>query len=156
MRILFICTHNRCRSIMSEAITNRIAGDRIDVKSAGSKPAGVVHPLSLHYLLQAGYPTEGLQSQSWNDFAGFNPDVVITVCNSAAEEECPLYLGGALRVHWGLSDPSKEVDSQAKQESGFLECIHKIEQRAEKLREVTSLNLTGTALHQALLTIGEK
>ena len=86
MKVLYICTHNRCRSILSEAITNHVAGDVITAKSAGSQPAGEVHPLSLKYLNEAGIPTEGLQSQSWDEFEAFAPDLVITVCDSAAGE----------------------------------------------------------------------
>ena len=107
MKILYICTHNRCRSILSEAITNHFASDHIQAKSAGSQPAGEVHPLSLRYLNEAGISTEGLQSQSWDEFEDFKPDVVITVCDSAAGEACPVWFGQSIKMHWGLADPSK-------------------------------------------------
>ena len=68
MKLLFICTHNRCRSILAEAITNHLSNGLIEAKSAGSEPAGEVHPLTLKYLNDAGIPTEGLQSQSWDEF----------------------------------------------------------------------------------------
>lgn len=116
MKLLFVCTHNRCRSILAEAICRAEAGDVFDVRSAGSQPAGEVYPGTLNFLQQQGISTDGLQSQSWDEFAGFNPDVVITVCDSAAGESCPLWMGSSLKVHWGLSDPSKETDLQLQQQ----------------------------------------
>ena len=73
MKILYICTHNRCRSILSEALTNHLAGPNIIAKSAGSQPSGEVHPLSLRYLIESEIPTDGLQSQSWDEFENFKP-----------------------------------------------------------------------------------
>ncbi|MDX2465088.1 MAG: arsenate reductase ArsC, partial [Porticoccus sp.] len=93
MKILYICTHNRCRSILSEAITNHLSNGRIQAKSAGSHPAGEVHPLSIQYLREAGIATADLTSQSWNELETFAPDVVVTVCDSAAGETCPLWFG---------------------------------------------------------------
>ena len=95
--ILFICSHNRCRSILSEAITRQNAQGIINAMSAGSQPSGEVHPLSLKYLSEMGYDTAGLTSQSWDSLTddngnSFVPDVVITVCDQAAGESCPLGL----------------------------------------------------------------
>lgn len=154
MKILYICTHNRCRSILSEAITNSIAGELVDAKSAGSQPAGVVHPLSLQYLEQTGYSIEGLQSQSWDDFESFSPDVVVTVCDSAAGEACPLYFDNSLKLHWGLSDPSKINGDKAQIEQAFLACIDEITQRAHQLKEIASKDLDKTQLKTALLAVG--
>src|SRR5690606_2392558 len=86
MKILFICTHNRCRSILAEAITNLMSDGRIVAKSAGSQPAGMIHPLTLRYLHDAGVSTDGLYSKSWDELESFEPDVVITVCDDAAQE----------------------------------------------------------------------
>jgi arsenate reductase len=154
MKILYICTHNRCRSILSEAITNQIAGDLIDAKSAGSHPAGVVHPLSLKYLEQTGYSIEGLQSQSWDDFESFQPDLVVTVCDSAAGEACPLYFGSSLKVHWGLSDPSKVEGDETQVEQAFLACIDETAQRVKKLQYLAKQNLDKGALKLALAEMG--
>ncbi|MEC7468708.1 MAG: arsenate reductase ArsC, partial [Pseudomonadota bacterium] len=126
MKVLYICTHNRCRSILSEAITNHVAGDVITAKSAGSQPAGEVHPLSLKYLNEAGIPTEGLQSQSWDEFEAFAPDLVITVCDSAAGESCPVWFGKSVKVHWGLSDPSKLTGSEEDIARAFNDTITQI------------------------------
>ncbi|GAB3291459.1 arsenate reductase ArsC [Parahaliea aestuarii] len=156
MKILFVCTHNRCRSILSEAIARHRAGAVLDVRSAGSQPAGEVHPLSLHYLAQAGYPTEGLQSQSWDEFADFAPDLVITVCDAAAGEACPLYLGNSMKVHWGLSDPSKIEGNTAEQAAAFSACIAEVERRVDVLAQLACGGLQGDALRTALAEQGAK
>ena len=101
--ILYICTHNRCRSILSEAITRQKALGIITAQSAGSEPAGQVHPLTLRYLQEAGYNTQQLSSKSWDTLGEFIPDVVITVCDQAAGESCPLWLGTTPKLHWGLN-----------------------------------------------------
>ncbi|WP_395343587.1 arsenate reductase ArsC [Ningiella sp. W23] len=156
MKILYICTHNRCRSILSEAITNEIAGDVIEARSAGSQPAGIVHPLSLTYLKQTGYSTDGLCSQSWDDFEGFKPDVVITVCDAAAGETCPVYFNQSVRVHWGLQDPSKIEGDDMKVKEAFLACIDEIAQRVTKLQAIAMNNLSHDALTYALSNIGAR
>lgn len=136
MKILYICTHNRCRSILCEAITRTRAAGLIEARSAGSQPAGEVHPLSLKYLAEAGYDTQNLSSQSWDDFEDFAPDIVITVCDSAAGESCPLWFGRTLKVHWGLEDPSKLQGSEAEIADAFRATIGIIEQRVESLIEL--------------------
>ncbi|MFQ3206932.1 MAG: arsenate reductase [Glaciecola sp.] len=153
MKILYICTHNRCRSILSEAITNGIAGDIIQAKSAGSQPAGIVHPLSVKYLKQTGYLTQDLQSQSWDDFENFHPDVVVTVCDSAAGETCPIYFTDSIKVHWGLSDPSKVEGDEAAVEHAFLACIDKIVVRVKKLKTIADSNLDKAELKVALINL---
>jgi arsenate reductase len=151
VNILFVCTHNRCRSILSEAITRQRAGGVIDARSAGSRPAGEVHPLTLKHLAEAGYSTEGLESQSWNDFADFAPDLVITMCDAAAGEPCPLYLGSAVKVHWGLEDPSGVEGEAALRAAAFADCIARIEGRVALLERCAQQRLRGEALRQALL-----
>lgn len=154
LKILYICTHNRCRSILSEAISNNLAGDILDAKSAGSQPAGVVHPLSLKYLEQSGYDISGLQSQSWDDFENFAPDIVVTVCDSAAGEACPLYFSNAIKVHWGLSDPSKISGTEAQVESAFLQCIEEVAKRVHVLKDIASKGLHSSELKAALVAAG--
>ena len=92
-KILFVCTHNRCRSVLGEVIANTRHGDVFEAYSAGSAPAGEVHPLTLRYLKARDLPVEGLKSQSWDDFEDEGLDLVITVCDSAANEICPLWMG---------------------------------------------------------------
>ena len=109
--------------------------------SAGSQPSGAVHPLSLKYLSEMGYDTAGLTSQSWDSLTddngnSFVPDVVITVCDQAAGESCPLWLGNIPKLHWGLSDPSKLDGSDEQKRQAFLTTIGEIEQRVEKLIDI--------------------
>lgn len=144
MNILYICTHNRCRSILSEAITRQKAQGLIHAMSAGSQPSGKVHPLSLQYLAEAGYNTDNLTSKSWDSLTddkgnNFVPDVVITVCDQAAGESCPLWLGQTPILHWGLSDPSKLEGSDEQKRDAFLATIQQIEQRVDKLVEIAKL-----------------
>lgn len=126
VKLLFVCTHNRCRSILCETIANSRAGDVVVARSAGSSPAGVVHPMTIRYLTEAGYDLAEAKSQSWDAHRDFNPDFVVTVCDSAAGEACPLFLTSAARIHWGLKDPSKlEVAEQI--EVAFRALIQKVE-----------------------------
>jgi arsenate reductase len=131
--VLFVCTHNRCRSILCEALTNHLSGGRLRAFSAGSQPAGAVHPATLAALEARGISTDGLESQSWDAFAGLEPDAVITVCDSAAGEQCPLWMGRARKVHWGLPDPSKVDGSAAEQSAAFDAVIATIEGRLRRL-----------------------
>ncbi|MEC9319363.1 MAG: arsenate reductase ArsC [Pseudomonadota bacterium] len=154
MKVLYICTHNRCRSILSEAITNHFASDHIQAKSAGSQPAGEVHPLSLRYLNEAGIPTDGLQSQSWDEFEDFKPDVVITVCDSAAGEACPVWFGQSIKVHWGLADPSKLEGSEEEIAAAFRDCIKEIKHRVSQLQGIAVQSLEREQLKNALNQLG--
>ena len=154
MKILYICTHNRCRSILSEAITNHFASDHIQAKSAGSQPAGEVHPLSLRYLNEAGIPTDGLQSQSWDEFEDFKPDIVITVCDSAAGEACPVWFGQSIKVHWGLADPSKLEGSEEEIAAAFRDCIKEIKHRVSQLQGIAVQSLEREQLKNALNQLG--
>lgn len=139
MKILYICTHNRCRSILSEAITNAKGEGLLTAKSAGSQPSGEVHPLSIKYLDEANYPTNGLTSKSWDELEAFEADVIFTVCDSAAGEACPLWFGNSLKLHWGLADPSKLDGSDAEKAQAFQHCIQSIEQRVAKLVAIAKL-----------------
>ena len=133
LRTLFLCTHNACRSILSEAITNKLADEQIQAASAGSNPSGRVHPRTLHYLTQHNYPVSGLYSKSIDEMERFKPDIVVTVCDRAAKESCPIWLGPAMRVHWGLPDPSQVDGSEQESEQAFNAVIATIETRISRL-----------------------
>ena len=156
MNILFICTHNRCRSILSEAIANHLSDGRITAYSAGSQPAGQVHPLTLKYLEQRGISIDGLTSQSWDAFADLVPDVVITVCDNAANEACPLWLGDTLKVHWGLPDPSKMTASDDAIKAEFFAVMDTIEQRINAMLALDLAVLSTDALSKALNKIAQE
>tara|TARA_B110000908_G_C10045690_1_gene353906 strand:+ start:74 stop:544 length:471 start_codon:yes stop_codon:yes gene_type:complete len=154
MKILYICTHNRCRSILSEAITNEFAAGQLIAKSAGSQPAGEVHPLSIKYLQEEGISTDELCSQSWDEFEAFAPDLVVTVCDSAAGETCPVWFGKSLKVHWGLADPSKLQGSEAQIAEAFRVTIVQIKQRVEQLLNLDVDIKDKVAFKAALTNIG--
>ena len=154
MKILYICTHNRCRSILSEAITNHLSKGQIVAKSAGSSPTGQVHPLSIQYLQQTGISTDGLTSQSWDEFEGFAPDIVVTVCDSAAGESCPLWFGSSVKVHWGLADPSKLVGTDDAIAQAFKATISEITLRVEQLLSLQLEVDNKQALRAALTKLG--
>lgn len=107
MNVLFMCTHNSCRSILSEALFNALAPAGFSACSSGSFPSGRVNPLTFTALSRAGIATDGLRSKSSDEFEHNAPDIVITVCDNAANEPCPAYFGSALLAHWGLEDPSQ-------------------------------------------------
>ncbi|WP_312678790.1 arsenate reductase ArsC [Stutzerimonas nitrititolerans] len=129
MRVLFMCTANSCRSILSEAMFNHLAPAGFAAVSAGSFPKGQVLPRSLTTLQQAGISITGLSSKGNDAFADNPPDIVITVCDKAAGEACPLYFGPALKAHWGLEDPSDVVGDEAKVDAAFRATLARIEQR---------------------------
>ncbi len=116
--ILFLCTGNSARSILAEALANHpaIGGGKFKAYSAGSHPRGQPHPLALETLRAHGLATEGLRSKSWNEFAGPQAphlDFVITVCDSAAGEQCPYWPGQPVTAHWGVEDPPAAGDEAA-------------------------------------------
>ncbi len=155
MKLLYLCTHNACRSILAEAITRRLSKGRIIVASAGSEPAGQVHPLTMHYLHAADYPTDGLNSKGWAEVKDFKPDVVITVCDQAAGESCPVWFGNATKVHWGLTDPSQIKGSPADTAAAFASVINTLEVRINQLLSPTLDSLNKGELARLLEQIGE-
>lgn len=133
MKILFLCTANSCRSILSEAVFNHMAPEGMQAYSAGSQPKGHVHPLSLKTLEKAGISTRGLYSKASDVFDDLHPDIVITVCDKAAGEACPLFFGPAIKSHWGLEDPSDHTGSPADMEAAFVVTMKHIATRIEAL-----------------------
>jgi arsenate reductase len=105
VNVLFLCTGNSCRSLISEAVFNHLAPAGWQAISAGSQPTGKLNERALALLANKGISTEGYYSKSW-DKLPVTPDIVVTVCASAAGETCPAYLGPVLRTHWGVDDPS--------------------------------------------------
>ncbi|MGE8111869.1 arsenate reductase ArsC [Pseudomonas sp. NPDC086566] len=129
MRVLFMCTANSCRSILSEAMFNHLAPHGFEAVSSGSFPKGQVLPRSLTTLQHAGISTDGLSSKGNDAFVDCPPDIVITVCDKAAGEACPVYFGPALKSHWGLEDPSDVVADQASVDAAFRATLARIELR---------------------------
>lgn len=129
MRVLFICTGNSCRSILCEAVFNHLAPVGFEAVSAGSFPKGQVLPRTLTTLQDAGIAIDGLSSKGSDVFAETPPDIVITVCDQAAGEACPVYLGPALKAHWGLEDPSDVMGDEAEVAAAFRAALARVERR---------------------------
>jgi arsenate reductase len=132
VQVLFLCTGNSCRSILGEATFNHLAPEGWRAMSAGSKPTGRVHPRSLALLKREGIRVDGYHSKSWDDLP-VTPDVVITVCASAAGESCPAYLGPVLRAHWGVDDPAHATGTDAEIDAAFDAAYRTLRRRIEAL-----------------------
>lgn len=154
LTILVLCTGNSCRSILGEALINHLGAGRFRALSAGSRPVGRVNPHALATLARHGLPTEGYRSQSWEEFEGEDIDVLITVCDSAAGETCPAYLGRAVRAHWGLPDPAHVTGSPETVEAAFETTYAALEQRVRALLALPAETLSGPELAEALNRIG--
>ncbi len=133
--VLFLCTGNSARSILSEAILNRLGRGRFTAFSAGSKPVGRVNPGALELLRRREYPTDRLRSKSWDEFAGAGApemDYIITVCNNAAGEACPVWPGRPATEHWDIEDPAGVGASEEERRAAFEEAYAVLEKRIEK------------------------
>lgn len=163
--VLILCTHNSARSVLAEAMLNHLARQQgLDVMahSAGSAPSGRVNPLALQVLQQAGVSTDGVHSKSWDAFShdGAPPlSIVITVCDSAAAETCPVFFGGAgsappLKVHWGYPDPSRAEGGEAGQLRAFELTRQALGYRLLQLLALPLHTLARPALQAELARIG--
>lgn len=151
MNVLFLCTGNSCRSILGEATFNHLAPAGWRAMSAGSKPTGQVHPRSLALLAREGIATEGYYSKSWDNLPA-TPDIVITVCASAAGETCPAYLGPVLRTHWGVEDPAHATGTDEEIDAAFMQAYRILRARIEAFFALDLVNLQQdrVALKQAM------
>lgn len=132
IRVLFLCTGNSARSVLAEATLRAWAGHRFEVFSAGSQPTGRVNPFALQQLASDGIATAGLRSKSWDEFAtdGAAPiDLVVTVCDSAATETCPVVFGDFLRTHWGLPDPAAIEGTEQDKREAFAQAHRVVKAR---------------------------
>lgn len=154
MKVLFLCTANSCRSILSEAVFNHLAPAGMKAFSAGSYPKGEVHPLSITALQRAGISTDGLSSKSSDAHADLAPDFVITVCDKAAGEACPVFFGAAVKAHWGLSDPSDLQGSAAELDAAFVITIEQIKRRLNAFLALPFDQLSADQLQAELARIG--
>lgn len=118
-RILVLCTGNSCRSILAEALFNHLGQGRFDAVSAGSHPAGYVHPGAIETLVRHGIDPGQPRSKSWDEFAGQSFDLVVTVCDAAATETCPVFSGAVKKLHWSTPDPARETGTEADIRAAF-------------------------------------
>lgn len=131
-RVLFVCTGNSARSVLAEATLRAWGGARFDAFSAGSQPTGRINPYALDTLAAAGMTTAGLRSKSWDEFSRDEAppmDLVVTVCDSAASESCPVFFGDFVRTHWGLPDPAAVEGSDAEKRAAFVQAHATIKAR---------------------------
>ncbi|MCX8049294.1 MAG: arsenate reductase ArsC [Methylohalobius sp.] len=156
--VLFLCTGNSARSIMAEVLLNAFGQGRFRAFSAGSHPTGYVHPLALDKLAKEGLPTEGLRSKSWEEFARPEApplDFVITVCDQAKGEPCPVFPGRPITAHWGVPDPAAVVGSEGEKRLAFAKAYALLERRISLFVNLHPENLERLALEQKVRAIGE-
>jgi len=140
-RVLFLCSGNSARSIMAECALNRWGRERFRAFSAGSHPKGAIHPMTLDLLKSLDYDTAGVRSKSWDEFAGPGSpplDFIITVCDNAAGEVCPIWLGQPITAHWVVADPAAFVGSEEASRRFFLRIYRELENR---IKLFTSLRI---------------
>ena len=158
IRVLFVCTGNSARSVLSEATLNHLGRGRFLAYSAGSRPTGRVNPYALKQIAARGWPTAGYRSKSWDEFSGEGApplDIVVTVCDSAASEECPVYFGDFVSTHWGLPDPAAATGSEADVDAAFAEAHRIVTHRVEQLVALPMEGLSRAELRARLDAIGE-
>jgi len=126
VRLLFLCTGNSCRSILAEAIVNHYAANRYLAFSAGSAPTGQVHPIALETLERHGMKCDDLYSKSWEIFKSQSFDVVITVCDKANNQSCPLFPGQPHKLHWNIPDPAQMKGSKEEINAAFEDVFHQL------------------------------
>lgn len=156
--VLFLCTGNSARSILAEAILNRAGHDRFRAFSAGSHPKGRVHPLALEVLRARHYETSGLRSESWDEFAkpGAPPlDFVITVCDNAAGEVCPVWPAQPMTAHWGIEDPAAVSGSSDTQRRAFRRAYQELSRRIELFLALPLASIDRMSLKNRLDEIGK-
>ena len=156
--ILFVCTGNSARSILAEGLMNHLGRGRFKAFSAGSHPAGDVHPLSLQTLARLQLPTEGYRSKRWDEFAGPEAprlDFVFTVCDKAAGEPCPVWPGQPVTAHWGLPDPAATEGSEDRRQQAFQDAALALKRRIELMLALPLNTLDKMSLQQAVRDIGQ-
>ena len=156
--VLFLCTGNSARSIMAEAVLNKLGKGRFRGFSAGSHPKGSVHPLALKVLRDAELPAEVMRSKSWSEFAESGApvmDFVFTVCDDAANEVCPVWPGQPMSAHWGVPDPGIAEGTEAERRLAFAYAYRMLSNRISVFTSLPFASLDRMALHKRLTEIGK-
>jgi len=156
--VLFLCTGNSARSILAEAILNNVGAGRLRGYSAGSQPKGQVNPYAIQLLESLGYETGDLRSKSWDEFAKADApkiDFVLTVCDNAAAEACPIWPGHPRTAHWGIADPAEAKGTPAEVSLAFNEAYRLLNQRIGAFASLPILSLDELALKNKLHEIGQ-
>jgi arsenate reductase len=158
-RVLFLCTGNSARSILAESLLNHWGKGRFQVFSAGSFPKGQVHPKALELLKSMNLPSEGFRSKSWDEFATPQApqlDFIITVCDNAAGEVCPVWPGKPMTTHWGIPDPAVVEGSDADKSAAFRAALRELEARIKLLVALPLASLDNEALREKLSAIRQQ
>jgi arsenate reductase len=156
--VLFLCTGNSARSILAEAILARIGKDKFVAYSAGSQPRGTVNPHAVMLLQRLGFRTDGLRSKSWDEFAKPGApalDFVFTVCDSAANEICPVWPGQPMTAHWGVHDPASVAGTEAQIAHAFRDAFLILQRRIELFANLPMRSLDRMSLQKRLDEIGK-
>jgi arsenate reductase len=159
LNVLFLCTHNSARSVLAECLLNHLGQGRFRAFSAGSQPSGRVNPFALQALGEAGVDTSGVCSKSWDTFAGEKApvmDLIITVCDSAAGEICPVWPGHPATAHWGYADPSATQGSDAARLMAFRDTMALIRRRLEILVALPAERLQALTLEQSARSLANR
>ncbi|WP_107675541.1 arsenate reductase ArsC [Agrobacterium sp. LAD9] len=155
--VLFLCTGNSARSILAESILAKEGEGRFNAYSAGSQPKGEVNPHALKELAVLGYPAAGFTSKSWDVFAGPDApqmDFIFTVCDSAAGEACPVWIGHPMTAHWGIEDPAAVVGSEAEVQRAFAQAARFLKNRIAAFVSLPLQSIDRMALETRLRQIG--
>ena len=155
--VLFLCTGNSARSILAESILRKDGGGRFHAFSAGSQPKGEVNPTALRVLANLDYPTDGLRSKSWEEFAAPDApvmDFVFTVCDSAAGESCPVWPGQPMTAHWGIEDPAAVEGTDIQKEAAFVAAFRYMKNRIAPFLALPLGSIDAMALGAKLRDIG--
>ncbi|MBB3967049.1 arsenate reductase ArsC [Rhizobium metallidurans] len=155
--VLFLCTGNSARSILAESILNKEGAGRFVAYSAGSQPKGEVNPHALKELAALGYPSTGFSSKSWDVFAepgAPQMDFIFTVCDSAAGEACPVWLGHPMTAHWGIEDPAAATGSEMEVQRAFAQAARFLKNRIAAFLSLPLGSLDRMALETRLRQIG--
>ncbi|SEN18968.1 arsenate reductase [Paracoccus alcaliphilus] len=158
LNVLFLCTGNSARSIIAESVLRQDGGGRFRAFSAGSQPQGEVHPTALRVLENFHYPTDGLRSKSWDEFAGADApvmDFVFTVCDQAAGETCPLWPGQPISAHWGVPDPAVATGTGLEREMAFIDTLRIMKNRIPVFTALPMTTLNRASLTTRLREIGQ-
>jgi len=158
LHILFLCTGNSARSIIAESTLNAMAGSRMRAYSAGSHPGGTVNPLVLEFLRGHGIAVEGARSKSWDEFAAPGApamDFIVTVCDNAKGETCPIWPGHPVTAHWGVEDPAAHMDDPVRARAVIAAAYAILRRRIQALLDLPLESLDPPARRERLRAIGE-
>jgi protein-tyrosine-phosphatase len=156
--VLFLCTGNSARSILAESLLNTLGKGRFCAFSAGSHPGGQVNPFALALLEKNRFPTGELRSKSWDEFAQPDApqlDFVVTVCDNAAGEICPVWPGQPITAHWGIPDPAAAAGSDEQKRHAFVDAMNQLQRRISMFVSLPFATLDGMKLQHAVREIGK-